>query len=220
MTPNIIESLNSILRDEREYPVATIFNLIVHRFGEIFRKRYAEVDNSKATFIPVAETILRENMTTGDKLYVNNINGSTEEFTMLGYGHSAKVNLSRRLCSCRKYDLVKLPCAHAMVALCLKHGDEYGTSIYKYSSKIYSKASYLLAYLEPICAAQLEPEWSVAREYHEMQVLPPDFDPKLGRRNVKCVKGMLEPSRYKKRNKCSKCKRLGHKRTTCNLNVG
>ncbi|KAM3281391.1 hypothetical protein P3S67_028412 [Capsicum chacoense] len=209
-----------MLHEEREYPVATIFNLIAHRFGEIFRKRYAEVDNLKTTFVLIFETILRENMIEGDKLYVNNINGSTDEFTVLSYGRSAKVNLSRRLCSFKKNDLVKFPCAHAMAVLCLKHGDEYGTSFYNYSSQIYLKELYLLTYLEPICAATLELEWSVAREYLEMQVLPLDFDPKLGRRKVKCVKGVLEPSRYKKRNKCSKCKRLGHKRTTCSLNVG
>ncbi|PHU10792.1 hypothetical protein BC332_22652 [Capsicum chinense] len=151
-----------MLRDEREYPVTAIFNSIAHRFGEIFKKRYVEVDNSKTTFVPVTEKMLRENMTKGDKLYVNNINGSTNEFTVLGYGRSAKVNLSRRSCSYRKYDLVKLPCAHAMAALRLKNGDKYDTNIYNYSSQIYSKESYLLAYLEPICAAPLESQWSVA----------------------------------------------------------
>ncbi|PHT74937.1 hypothetical protein T459_22214 [Capsicum annuum] len=99
------------------------------------------MDNSKTTFVPVAEMILRENMTEGDKLYVNNMNGSTDEFTVLGYGCFAKVNLSRWSYSCRKYDLVKLPCAHAMEALRLKHRDEYGTSIYNYSSQIYLKES-------------------------------------------------------------------------------
>ncbi|KAF3682704.1 hypothetical protein FXO38_01176 [Capsicum annuum] len=220
MTSNITESLNSMLRDEREYPVVAIFNSIEHRFREISRKRYKEVDNSKTTFIPIDEMILREKITEDDKLYVYNIIGSTDEFTVLGYDYSTKVNLSRWLCSCRKYDLVKLPCAHAMATLCLKHGDEYGTSIYNYSSQINSKKSYLLAYLEPICAAPLKSGWSVAQEYLEMQVLPPDFDPKFERRKVKCVKGVLEPSRYKKRNKCSKCQRTGHKRTTCSLNVG
>ncbi|KAM3307947.1 hypothetical protein P3S67_009691 [Capsicum chacoense] len=168
MTTSIGKSLNSILRDEREYPVTNIFNSIAHRFGEIFRKRYAEVDNLKTTFIPIAEMILRENITEDDKLYVNNINGSTYEFTMLGYGRSTKFNLSRCSCSSKKYNLVKLSCAHAMTALHLKHGDECGTSIYNYSSQIYSKESYLLAYLEPICAEPLESEWSVAREYLEM----------------------------------------------------
>ncbi|KAF3674232.1 hypothetical protein FXO37_06489 [Capsicum annuum] len=136
MTSNIVESLNSMLRDEREYPVVAMFNSIEHGFREISRKRYKEVDNSKTTFIPVDEMILREKITKDDKLYVNNIIGSTDEFTVLGYDHSTKVNLSRWLCSCRKYDLVKLPCAHAMTALCLKHGDEYDTSIYNYSSQI------------------------------------------------------------------------------------
>ncbi|PHT25768.1 hypothetical protein CQW23_34610 [Capsicum baccatum] len=160
MPSNITKSLNSVLGDERKYPVAEIFNSIAHRFGEIFRKRYAEMDNSNTTFIPVAEMILRENMTEGDKLYITNINGRTHEFTILGYGRSAKVNLSRRSCSCGKYDLVKFSCAHAMEALHLKNGNEYGTRIYNYSSQIYLKESYLLAYLEPICSAPLEWEWS------------------------------------------------------------
>ncbi|XP_047250007.1 uncharacterized protein LOC124885806 [Capsicum annuum] len=220
MTSNIAESLNSMFHDEREYPVAAIFNSIAHRFEEIFRKMYAEVDNSKTTFVPVAEMILRKNMIEGDKLYMNNINGSTDEFTVLGYDHSAKVNILRRLCSCRKYDLVKLLCAHAMAALRLKHRDKYGTSVYNYFLQMYLKESYLLAYLEAICAASLESKWSVVREYLEMQVLLPDFDPKLRRRKVKRIKGVLELSRYKKRNKFSKCKRPGHKRTTCSLNVG
>ncbi|XP_047253736.1 uncharacterized protein LOC124887860 [Capsicum annuum] len=185
MTSNIAELLYSMLQDEREYPVAVIFNSIAHRFGEIFRKRYEEVNNSKTTFVPIAETILRKNMTEGNKLYVNNINRSTDEFTMLGYGRSAKVNLLRQSCSCKKYDLVKLSCAHAMAVLLPR-----------------------------------ESKWSVAREYLEMQVLPPGFNPKLERRKVKRVKGVLEPLRYKKRNKFSKCKRPGNKRTTCNLNVG
>ncbi|PHT49856.1 hypothetical protein CQW23_09603 [Capsicum baccatum] len=129
MTLNIPESLKSMLRDEREYLVVTMFNSIAHRSGEIFRKRYAEVDNSKTTFVTVVETNLRENMTEGDKLYVNNINKSTGQFTVLAYGYSAIVNLSILSCYRRKYDLVKLPCAHVMAALHLKHRDEYDTSI-------------------------------------------------------------------------------------------
>ncbi|XP_047252163.1 uncharacterized protein LOC124887043 [Capsicum annuum] len=185
MTINIAESLNVILLDKREYLVAAIFNSIAHRFGKIFRKRYAEVKNSRTIFVPEAEKILRKNMTEGDKLYVNNINRSTNEFTVLDCGPSAKVNLSKKSCSYTKHDLVKLPCAYAVAGVHLKHGDDY---------------------------VSLESEWSVAWEYLEMQVLPPDFDPKLGRRKVRRVKGVLESSRPKKRNKCSKCKRPGHKK--------
>ncbi|KAM3283898.1 hypothetical protein P3S67_022696 [Capsicum chacoense] len=155
MTTNIAESPNAMFLHEREYPVAAIFIAIAHRFGKIFRKRYTEVNNSRTTFFPEAENILRKNMTKGDKLYVNNINGSTDKFTVLGCGPSTKVNLSKRSYSYRKFDLVKLSCAHAIEELCLKHEDDYSSSIYNYSSPIYSNESYFLAYLKPICAVPL-----------------------------------------------------------------
>ncbi|KAH0679468.1 hypothetical protein KY284_020553 [Solanum tuberosum] len=41
MTTNIAESLNAMLIDEREYPVASIFNWIAKRFGKFFRERHA-----------------------------------------------------------------------------------------------------------------------------------------------------------------------------------
>ncbi|PHU17440.1 hypothetical protein BC332_13135 [Capsicum chinense] len=168
MTINIIESLNAILLDKREYLVDTIFNSIAHRFGEIFNRRYAEVNNSRTTFVPQAKNILRKNMIESDTLYLNNINGSTDEFIVLGCGPSAKVNLSKRSCSCKKYDLLKLSCAHVMATFHLKHGDNYDSIIYNYSLPIYSKESYLLAYLDPIFVIPLESEWSVVREYLEM----------------------------------------------------
>ncbi|KAG5590536.1 hypothetical protein H5410_041050 [Solanum commersonii] len=43
MTTNIVESLNAMLIDEREYPVASIFNSIAKRFGELFRERHAYI---------------------------------------------------------------------------------------------------------------------------------------------------------------------------------
>ncbi|XP_049406269.1 uncharacterized protein LOC125869914 [Solanum stenotomum] len=43
MTTNIVESLNAMLIDEREYPVTSIFNSIAKRFGELFRERHAYI---------------------------------------------------------------------------------------------------------------------------------------------------------------------------------
>ncbi|KAM3268717.1 hypothetical protein P3S67_030681 [Capsicum chacoense] len=67
---------------------------------------------------------------------------------VFGNGVTAKVNLLEGSCSCRIFDLVKMPCEHAMAALRAKYGDGvgYGNSIYEYSSPIYKASSYLLAY--------------------------------------------------------------------------
>lgn len=81
-----------------------------------------------------------------DSLHVNDINGAANEFTVIGHDLIAKVNLLNKICSCREYDLVKMSCANSMVALRLKYGDEYGSSIYEYSSPMYKVKLYLLAY--------------------------------------------------------------------------
>ncbi|PHT40123.1 hypothetical protein CQW23_18977 [Capsicum baccatum] len=106
MTLNIIESINTMLITEREYPMASIFNSIAKRFGDIFKER------------------------------------------LFGSGYTAKVDLLERPCSCRKFELVKVPGTHAIAVLQVKHGDDYGFRVYDYSSLVYKAEEYLLAYSE------------------------------------------------------------------------
>ncbi|PHU16267.1 hypothetical protein BC332_17472 [Capsicum chinense] len=160
MTTNIAESLNSILMDERKYPESYIFNLITRKFGEKFRERHAFVDGKQNIFVPYAERILRDNKSASDSLYVSNPNGVLNQYTVFGNGVTAKVNLLKRSCSCRKFDLVKMSCEHEMAALQAKYGDDegYGNSIYDYSSLIYKDESYLLTYSKAIDVVPPEAE--------------------------------------------------------------
>ncbi|XP_059285944.1 uncharacterized protein LOC132039488 [Lycium ferocissimum] len=92
LTTNIAESLNSMLRDEREYPVTALFTSISRRFDEIFRQRCAYISSSINLFVPSAEKTLREKMNEDDSLFINNIKGDANEFTVFGSGLTAKVN--------------------------------------------------------------------------------------------------------------------------------
>ncbi|KAG5570875.1 hypothetical protein H5410_060641 [Solanum commersonii] len=74
-----------------------------------------------------------------DSLYVENLMGTT-------------IN---SLCSV-EYDLVQIVCAHAMAVLRSKHDDEYGMSIYEYSSPLYKVETYILAYSESINVVPIE----------------------------------------------------------------
>ncbi|KAG5614754.1 hypothetical protein H5410_014578 [Solanum commersonii] len=161
MTTNIVESLNAMSINEREYPVEFIFNSIAKRFGESFRERYAY-----------------------------NIIGDDNQFTVLSAGSTSIVNLLEKSCSGREYDLVKIPCAHAMAALRSKHGNEYGISIYEYSSPLYKAETYLLAYSESINGVPIESEWYVPEELLSVHIFSPLVDNKLGRKKRKHVKGV------------------------------
>ncbi|KAM3290269.1 hypothetical protein P3S67_018558 [Capsicum chacoense] len=135
MTTNITESMNAMLISKGEYPMASIFNSITKRFGEIFRERRAYILKCKDNkFIPTAEKILRDNISEGDSFYVDNISGYESQYTVFGIVSMAKVDLLERSCSCRKFYMVKIQCDHAMASLRSKHGDAYGLRFYDYSS--------------------------------------------------------------------------------------
>ncbi|KAM3246191.1 hypothetical protein P3L10_007958 [Capsicum annuum] len=112
-----------------------------------------------------------------------------------------------------------MPCEHAMAALRAKYGDGVGyeNSIYEFSSPIYKAASYLLAYSEAISVVPPEAKWNVPQELLDTKISPPPYDPKLGRKKFKCTKGIGETFKSKRRNRCSICKKSGHKRTTCSM---
>ncbi|KAM3202772.1 hypothetical protein P3L10_030397 [Capsicum annuum] len=221
MTTNIAESLNSILMYEREYPMSYIFNSIAKKIGEKFRERHAFIDGEENIFMPSAERILRNNKSASDSLYVGNPNGVLDEYTVFANDVTAKVNLLERSCSCQKFKLVKISCEHVMAALRAKYddGEDYGNSIYDYSSPIYKDESYLLAYSEAINVVQPEAEWTVPQELIDTKISPPPFDPKLGRKKVKRTKGVGETFKSKRRNRCSICEKSGHKRTTCRMGI-
>ncbi|XP_049410509.1 uncharacterized protein LOC125873671 [Solanum stenotomum] len=136
--------------------------------------------------VPAAERIARKKMIEGDSLYVENITGDGNHFTVFGAGSTSAVNLLEKSCSCRKYDLVKIPYTHAMVALTSKHGDEYGMSIYEYFSPLYKAETYLLAYSESINVVPIESEWCVPEELLSVNIFPPLVDTKLGKKKKMC----------------------------------
>ncbi|PHU29724.1 hypothetical protein BC332_01817 [Capsicum chinense] len=180
--------------DEREYPVSYIFNSIVKKFGEKFRERHAFVGGKENIFVPSAGRILRNNKSASDSLYVGNPNGVLNEYTVFGNDVTTKVNLLERSCFCRKFNLVKMSCEHAVAALRSKYDDgkDYGNSIYDYSSPIYKTESYLLAYSKATNVVPPEAEWNVPQELIDTKISPSPYDPKLGRKEVKCTKGVGE----------------------------
>ncbi|KAM3200516.1 hypothetical protein P3L10_032878 [Capsicum annuum] len=196
MTTNIAESLNSILMDEREYPVSYIFNSIAKKYGEKFRERHAFVCGKENIFVPSAERILRNNKSVSDSLYVSNPNGVLDEYTVFGNGVTSKVNLLERSYFCRKFNLVKILCEHAMVALRAKYGDgeNYGNSIYDYSSPIYKDESYLLAYSKAINVIPPEAEWTVPQELVDTKISPPRTIPNLEGRKSSALRASVKHS--------------------------
>ncbi|KAG5598622.1 hypothetical protein H5410_029992 [Solanum commersonii] len=174
MTTNIAESLNAILIDK-----SIMWHLYLIRL-------LRGLENCLGRGMHISSNQW------DDSLYVENATGDDNQFTMFGVGVTAYVDLLEKSFSYREYDLIKIPCAHAIAVLRSKRGNEYGMSIYEYSSPLYKVEAYLLAYMNSINIVPLESEWFVPEELLNVKILPPLVDTKLGRKRRKRVKDIGE----------------------------
>ncbi|WZY88944.1 hypothetical protein YC2023_045679 [Brassica napus] len=112
------------------------------------------------------------------------------------------VDLDKWTCSCGKYDLLKIPCRHAI------------------------KAAWREAYQESINPILvLEDGWSVPQVVENSEVLPPETRRSLGRnrkRRYETVEDKIRSSQGSQGGqfrKCSRCGLGGHNRATCKMPI-
>ncbi|KAH0661352.1 hypothetical protein KY284_026283 [Solanum tuberosum] len=184
MTSNIAESMNAMFEVEREFPIVALFDEINMKFANLFHERRMELVNSPNIFVPSMENQISKNINLGNKLLAHQI--ANYKFSINGHGDVATVNLQRRMCTCRVFDLDKIPCPHAMAALRSQYGAHFGNQIYEYLSSYYSVEKYIIAYCEKTNPVPPEDSWIVPLEILEREIPPPYVDPsKSGRMRTK-----------------------------------
>ncbi|KAH0722838.1 hypothetical protein KY290_005493 [Solanum tuberosum] len=148
MTTNIVESVNSIFLDEREYPINALFDAINRRFAEKFHESRMKFINAPTIFVLAIEKYIAKNINLGNKLLIHQT--ANYKYIVTSHDEVATVDLLAKSCTCKVFDIDKIPCPHAMAALRCQYGDDYGRRIYEYSSSYYKVEVYLIAYVEEI----------------------------------------------------------------------
>ena len=122
------------------------------------------------------------------------------------------VDLSKRTCGCRKWDLTGLPCHHAVAAI-------YKSKQYPedFVHDFFKKPMYLEAYNPPIYPVPGEDAWT---KTDTPDIDPPAFNIERGRAQTKRRKGQFEVPQPKITSRmasitCSNCKLVGHRYTSC-----
>ncbi|KAG5588073.1 hypothetical protein H5410_048507 [Solanum commersonii] len=201
MTSNIAELVNSMFDVEREFPIVTLFDEINKRFALLFYQRRMKLVNSANRFVPSIEKDISKYVNVDNKLLAHQI--TNYKFSVTGHGDVATVDLQRRTCTCRIFDLDKIPYPYAMAALRAQYGADFGNQIYEYSSPYYSVEKYIMTYCKKIHPVPPEDSWIVLLNVIEREIPPPYVDPsKPGRRRYKRRRGVGESFPTRK-NKCS-----------------
>lgn len=134
-------------------------------------------------------------------------------FEVKSFSDKYIVNLLQHSCTCRKWDLIGIPCQHAISAIFLKHED-----VEDYVSHWYTVETYRKSYEHIIYPVPSEKFWDdsglgpVAPPLHKNQ---PGRPKKLRRRDPE---ESVKPFKVRKTGvimRCSNCKGCGHNKTTC-----
>ncbi|CAD5318425.1 unnamed protein product [Arabidopsis thaliana] len=89
-------------------------------------------------------------------------------------------------CSCKCFDIDKIPCVHAMAAarhLARKEGRNASTTIYGLCSVYYLIDSWSLAYHRTLYVVPHESVWVLPAHIKELVAFPPEYTPKGPGRN-------------------------------------
>ncbi|KAL3642159.1 hypothetical protein CASFOL_012974 [Castilleja foliolosa] len=212
MTTNIAESMNAVLKDVRTYPPVSLMDTIVTKLSLWYarRREIAMKMNGPLTTWAEKRIIKRDELSRSySTRQVNNVTyyvGDGKKNTV--------VDLHGRTCTCRRFQLDKLPCSHALAAAAVKE-----VSKFDLSSPYYSSEYLLLAYSESIMPVGHEDEWNTPFEVSNPTLLFPKNVRGIGRpdNTSRILSQGEEPPLVKT---CGKCKKKGHNRRTCKDPVG
>ncbi|GMN19803.1 hypothetical protein TIFTF001_053590 [Ficus carica] len=78
-------------------------------------------------------------------------------------------------CTCRVFDIDKIPCIHAIAAAGLYRPQHTGSYIYSLCSEYYTSDYWMLAYAETIYPVPPESQWhNIPEEVRAIKVVEPD----------------------------------------------
>ncbi|XP_020872589.1 uncharacterized protein LOC110230308 [Arabidopsis lyrata subsp. lyrata] len=138
MTSNLAESLNSLLKESREYPIVCLFDTIRSTLTRWFNERHEKgTRNRHSVTVNVMKQVKTLYDSTARWLEVSQVNQHV--FEVKGGTLVHVVNLETRDCTCCVFNITKIPCAHAIAAA--KH---INLNEYDYVDTLYSNKRYVI----------------------------------------------------------------------------
>jgi hypothetical protein len=128
-----------------------------------------------------------------------------------GSGYKCVVNLDKRTCSCRKWDVTSIPCNHVIAFI-----TSLNEPLEKYVNKYYSVETFRAAYDTLIPAMPDKSQWPESD--HGFFMHPPLLKSTAGRRHNERFKGCYEAGSSTKKkgsHQCPICKSYGHRWYNC-----
>lgn len=181
MTTNIAESWNAVLREARGFPIISLVEYIRTKIMTWFSQRREAAEAATNTLTPKTEEILAVNFKESAGYDIRTIN-ATEFEVRDKNGLSYHVSLANKTCSCYKFQMLHIPCCHAVGAAVKAKVSVDSLVAEEYSSTYWKKA--YESSINP--AIRFDSVSTVTDNLAEMYLYPPTTRRPPGRPKKKC----------------------------------
>ncbi|KAH0739567.1 hypothetical protein KY290_038272 [Solanum tuberosum] len=218
---NICEVFNSMILDARDKPIVTLLEKLRYLLmARMLANREKAHKWSSNDVCPKIKDILHKNQTAAGEYIPRKSNQWNYEIIGATIHDSWAIDLENRICSCRKWSIMGIPCKHAIAAIRVKKD-----IILDYVDDCYKVKTYRRIYEHAILPINGPQMWAKSTK---VPPLPPTIvgNKKRGRKQKARRKEADEvgASRTKMKRKqqsldCSTCNKPGHNKKTCKYNV-
>ncbi|XP_020262552.1 uncharacterized protein LOC109838530 [Asparagus officinalis] len=203
VTSNVAESFNSWIREARLLRILQMVEHIRKQLMTRMNNRRIMACKWTSYLCSKVEKIVRENMEKGHTLEIRQ---SRDDIFEVQSHRTTRVDLENRTCTCRAWDVTRIPCVHACAVIIYMKRD-----VYQYCDWFMSVEAFKKSYDEILYPIPDYEKQSVPKD--EIQILPPITTKRRGRNRTRRINNRTI---YKRPVKCSRCKVEGHNRATCN----
>ncbi|KAL0533913.1 hypothetical protein IC582_028188 [Cucumis melo] len=205
MTTNIAESMNSILKEPRDFSIASFLENVRALLQRWFWERREEGIKVTSTLTKWAELVIQKKQEGALTMKVNPID--CYQFHVKDLDKEEVVNLQTKECTCKEFQAEQLPCSHVIAA-----ARDRNINVYSLCANYYTNERLLAAYAEAVYPVGNQSDWKTSEDYVHMTVLPLKVVKRVGRPKKKRIPSVGEAPKL---HKCGRCKQIGHNRLTC-----
>ncbi|KAI3874095.1 hypothetical protein MKW98_013756 [Papaver atlanticum] len=217
-TLGVTELLYNWALEGHELPIVQMMEHIRHQLTSWYRDRRNMGMSWNSILVPSAEKRIAEAI--ADSRCYQVLRANEIEFEIVSTERTNIVDIRSRVCSCRRWQIYGLPCAHAAAALI-----SCGHNAHLFAERCFTVASYLETYSEIINSIPDKSHWKELGEGTDgggakvdLSIRPPKTRRPPGRpkKKVLRIESFKRPKRVVQ---CGRCHLLGHSQKKCNMPI-
>ncbi|XP_073306767.1 uncharacterized protein [Primulina huaijiensis] len=209
------ECFNSMILDAREKPIISMFEIIRNLLMARFQTNREKAEKWDGVMCQKNKVVLAKN--SKEAAAFSSLMSDETHFQITGLHQQHSVDLCKMSCSCRKWDLIGIPCAHAVCAIWCKQ-ENPKAYVHHFYSVLKWKQCYSRSIM-PINGPALWPECQLVPPLPQIYKEKVGRPAKLRRRQPDEVPASRQSKLkgVKRNNKCRTCGGFGHNQRSCNI---